>query len=68
MLGTLLDEPSTGLQPDGTGRKEAVMVRRFVDYALRYRTHCRHGHLWTERARPVACSRCGRIRRLPIAA
>jgi hypothetical protein len=44
------------------------MVRRFVDYALRYRTQCRHGHLWTERARPVACSRCGRIRRLPIAA
>jgi hypothetical protein len=44
------------------------MVRRFVDYAMRYRTPCRHGHLWTERARPVACSQCGRIRRLPIAA
>lgn len=29
------------------------------------RTPCRDGHLWTDFATPVACSRCGRTRTSP---
>lgn len=35
-------------------------MTRLTHQWSRWRGPCRTGHAWTERAYPVACSRCGR--------
>jgi hypothetical protein len=39
------------------------MLNKMMTRVASRRGVCRAGHEWTDRATPVACSHCGRVRR-----